>query len=290
MLRIFSERLAVELYLNRSVRGSERATRSEVECLAKLWGINIESWQLTGRSLLNRDAKGNYKFAHRSIMEYLYVFCCLAGERRCARIAWTDQMQTFFLDFLRLLALDLVAPSNTEDKLSIDLMGAGARLAIRRGLVKVSPFFEEGTREYSNVSFLGRAAVLAIVFSSFFRRRILLGIKKGSDRATILIEEGGRHRLIARRDSIKIEVQELLSFRWADYEIQLALSAHHLSQRASEKKISDAKIEKMNALAGKLGLEGGYLKREISIGEYLDDEVDQYGMAQFLVDGSKTLR
>ena len=72
-LRAFSECLAVDLFVNARRRGAERIPRLELGVLAKEWKISMDDWQLSGRSLLNRDAEGNYKFAHRSIMEYLFV-------------------------------------------------------------------------------------------------------------------------------------------------------------------------------------------------------------------------
>lgn len=96
VLRQFSEQLAVVLFLLKDRRGSERASADEVLKLAKEWNINLDSWQLTGRSLLNRDAEGNYKFAHRSIMEYLYVSSFRRGAMHCLNSSWTDQMESFF--------------------------------------------------------------------------------------------------------------------------------------------------------------------------------------------------
>lgn len=105
-LRDFSERLAVDLYMNRSARGAERVTRDEIESLAKEWGISIFTGNLSGRGLLNRDAEGNFKFAHRSIMEYLFVKYASNIERiddkhlvtpkqNCFKVEWTDQMKRF---------------------------------------------------------------------------------------------------------------------------------------------------------------------------------------------------
>jgi hypothetical protein len=98
-LRQFSERLAVDLYLNRERRGAERIPRSELAGLAKQWHIPLDEWQLSGRSLLNRDAEGNYKFAHRSIMEYLFVKKFFEGER--APTKWTDQMKAFLVEVVQ---------------------------------------------------------------------------------------------------------------------------------------------------------------------------------------------
>jgi hypothetical protein len=102
-LRDFSERLAVDLFVNRRARGQERIAEAELKPLAEQYGIQLEAWQLRGRSLLNRDAVGNYKFAHRSIMEYLFIrrFASdlrqdTAQNRSQYSEAWTDLMKTFF--------------------------------------------------------------------------------------------------------------------------------------------------------------------------------------------------
>jgi len=100
-LREFSERLAVDLYINRKDRGSERIPKIMLAGLAAEWQIPLEDWQLSGRSLLNRDAEGNYKFAHRSIMEYLFVRRLIKGDRKCRNIELTDQMQSFIWEVIQ---------------------------------------------------------------------------------------------------------------------------------------------------------------------------------------------
>ena len=100
-LRAFSERLAVDLFLNRASRGAERIPRSELIDLAREWEVQLDDWQLTGRSLLNRDAAGNYKFAHRSIMEYVFVKCFCDGQVPPNKEPWTDQMKAFLVEMMR---------------------------------------------------------------------------------------------------------------------------------------------------------------------------------------------
>ncbi|MBN1482003.1 DUF1566 domain-containing protein [candidate division KSB1 bacterium] len=101
-LRQFCERLAVDIYLNRQERKSERVARSLITELIQQFGIKVDDWQLTGRSLLNRDALGNYKFAHRSIMEYLYVLQLLKmPSAQRPTLPLTDQMNIFLADMLR---------------------------------------------------------------------------------------------------------------------------------------------------------------------------------------------
>jgi hypothetical protein len=96
----FSEKLAIDLYCNREKRGGERIPRQEVEELAKLWGINYEGWKLTGRSLLNRDAEGACKFAHRSIMEYLIVKQFVLNPPLIELSTFTDLMKMFIVEAL----------------------------------------------------------------------------------------------------------------------------------------------------------------------------------------------
>jgi len=118
-LRQFSELLAVDLYLKRTLRGAERIPKAELSDLAQQWHIQLDSWKLSGRSLLNRDAEGNYKFAHRSIMEYLFVKRFFDGDLRCLKCEWTDQMQKFLREMLENdIAQNGVLPfHNKESKL-----------------------------------------------------------------------------------------------------------------------------------------------------------------------------
>ncbi len=100
-LRRFSEQLAVDLYLKRETRGAERVPEVELLPLARQFSIALEGWQLRGRSLLNRDAAGNYKFAHRSIMEYLFVKRFVEDSEAIPKMIWTDQIKRFLLEMLQ---------------------------------------------------------------------------------------------------------------------------------------------------------------------------------------------
>jgi len=107
VLREFSEQLALDIYLNREARGMERIPPLELSRLAKEWGVNLDQWKIRVRSLLNRDAEGNCKFAHRSIMEYLFVQRLVYGDKRCYGIVLTDQMKEFLIEILGMKVQDL---------------------------------------------------------------------------------------------------------------------------------------------------------------------------------------
>jgi hypothetical protein len=109
-LERFSELLAVNIYQKRQQREEgERIARSELTSLALEWGIPVKDKQLSEyafstRSLLNRDAVGNYKFAHRSMMEYFYVrhywYAKSAEAENMRSVDWTHQMLTFYWEML----------------------------------------------------------------------------------------------------------------------------------------------------------------------------------------------
>jgi len=108
-LERFSKLLAVELFMTREMRRGERIPRPELVRLATDWGIPVKDrelsdYRISTRSLLNRDAEGNYKFAHRSIMEYLFVKqyaeVSLEEAEVMRSLEWTDQMLTFYWEML----------------------------------------------------------------------------------------------------------------------------------------------------------------------------------------------
>ncbi len=97
----FSNKLAVNLFLNFKIRGGERIPYDEIDPLAKEFGITLATWRLTGRSLLNRDAQGNYKFTHRSILEFLFAQQLLADNKDALKFPmkyWTEQIKTFVFE------------------------------------------------------------------------------------------------------------------------------------------------------------------------------------------------
>lgn len=98
-LRSFSELIATNIYEMRDVRRTERITPLDLSQLIQVEMGDIEKWILTSRSLLNRDSEGNYKFAHRSIMEYLYVTAFIKGRNDCLKVKWTDLMRELFISW-----------------------------------------------------------------------------------------------------------------------------------------------------------------------------------------------
>ncbi len=96
----FSEELATDLFTRRVERGGEFARSDEIVRLARAWNVKLDDHLLTSRSLLNRTAAGNFKFAHRSIMEYLVAESILRPDGGIPKLRLTDQMAEFVLQRL----------------------------------------------------------------------------------------------------------------------------------------------------------------------------------------------
>lgn len=95
-----SKELAFQIHANHAGGGRDRVTLNELEAIADRVHPNKEHWDyLTTRSLLNRDSVGNYKFAHRSIMEFLFVSAAISGDARCFNVQWTDLMKQLFISW-----------------------------------------------------------------------------------------------------------------------------------------------------------------------------------------------
>lgn len=85
--------VAVAIFIRQRKGRGDRIAAADVEEIATTFTQPIEDWKLKSRSLLNRDIQGEFKFAHRSIMEYLFVVAALKGDMRCFTVEWTDFMK-----------------------------------------------------------------------------------------------------------------------------------------------------------------------------------------------------
>jgi hypothetical protein len=95
-----SKLLAVKMYNAKFKRIPDRVTTDELNSIANSYDIPESKWKhLTGRSLLNRDSEGNFKFSHRSVLEFLYVQSALDGAVECFEYSWTDMMRDLFVSW-----------------------------------------------------------------------------------------------------------------------------------------------------------------------------------------------
>jgi len=98
-LRTISIELAVIMYREfRSRRGRLQPEEIRQIAVAKL-GDSPDWNHLTSRSLLNRDSRGFFKFAHKSILEFLVVRAAIEGDDRALSVEWTDFMKEILVSW-----------------------------------------------------------------------------------------------------------------------------------------------------------------------------------------------
>ena len=69
-LHSFSNLVAIEIYTQHKQTGNLSISKQTVTELCKQNNLNLTDYEITGQSLLTRDAHNNWKFAHKSILEF----------------------------------------------------------------------------------------------------------------------------------------------------------------------------------------------------------------------------
>jgi WD40 repeat protein len=118
----FSEDFAVSIF----TAGLDRVPQAQLQEMAERYGVELVPCEVRERSLLHNDALGNWKFAHRSIMEFLLVNVASRGENRTpwSDRRWTPQMREFARDMLRSGKYRRMPGADLENE---DLTGADLR-------------------------------------------------------------------------------------------------------------------------------------------------------------------
>ncbi len=235
-LRLFSERLAVDLYIHRQRRNAERIPRSELAVLAKEWNISLDEWQLSSRSLLNRDAMGNYKFAHSSIMEYLFVKRFTDGDEACRGLEWTDTMKTFLLEMIQ---------HRIATKKSIPFDISAADLSGYRLLLRATP--SQNFKDEEVIAMLKKRGYFDKSWHTEGKGMVHLyqlqegdGAKLVVDYAADLIwQQGGSQNVMTYRDA-EAHVRQLNAEKYGGYDDwRLPTLEEAMSLMESEKKNGD---------------------------------------------------
>lgn len=97
-LQPFSRKIAVHIYTKRQERdGSLIIPGDEIQHFAEEHGIHLLELEMKSRSLLNRNARGDYKFSHKSILEYFLAEEAYfnADFRKNSQFEGMDQAKTF---------------------------------------------------------------------------------------------------------------------------------------------------------------------------------------------------
>ena len=90
----FSENLAVELFLHQRNYGLY-IKEKEIYNFAKRHNVDLSELELKGKSLLNRDSSGNYKFAHKSILEFFLAKHAVNDEKFSRDVFYASNLQGY---------------------------------------------------------------------------------------------------------------------------------------------------------------------------------------------------
>lgn len=101
VLREFAERLAFDIVSSSAFRQGEAVPEAELLGLMDEWNMEIPIHRPSEHSLICRDQEGNYRFAHRSILEYLFIARLLKQPLpRGTVVALSDLSREFIADGL----------------------------------------------------------------------------------------------------------------------------------------------------------------------------------------------
>ena len=91
----FSREIAIYIYQN-SFQGNFAIPNKNIEGFAQRNSISLSELELKSRSLLNRNADGYYKFAHKSILEYFLALEVCEGDSSAVNVDLKQMTQTQF--------------------------------------------------------------------------------------------------------------------------------------------------------------------------------------------------
>lgn len=131
MLVCFSRAMARDLYLNRANRQNKLSINYtefidyDGELQLKEYDDNykkLDKKDRSGRSLLNRNADGEYKFSHKSILEYFLALEVIGNEKFRKDFKFTSDLDTakkFFLEMMRPGNNIVLSGAENMDKVSL---------------------------------------------------------------------------------------------------------------------------------------------------------------------------
>lgn len=122
-MNIFSKELAVNLFVNRMPRNGLYISSDEIMPFAKSYDIALDELELKGKSLLNRDAEGRFKFAHKSIFEYLIAKYAVENDSWAQSVSYFQGLKGVFDQTLRFYSEMQIVTNTTIVDSIYDLNG-----------------------------------------------------------------------------------------------------------------------------------------------------------------------
>lgn len=97
----FSLQLATKMYQNWRETGVFRVDSSQMEDFCRKNGFDRINYQFTRRSLINHDAAGDFKFSHKSFLEFFLAKCYFENPGFDFSFEGMDMAERFFQGFCK---------------------------------------------------------------------------------------------------------------------------------------------------------------------------------------------
>ncbi len=96
----FSMFVALKIYGQHKQTGNLSIDKETASDLCKFNNIELQDYEITGQSLLTRDINHNWKFSHKSILEFFLAKRCIEDGRFARKFEFSgmDMAKAFFLD------------------------------------------------------------------------------------------------------------------------------------------------------------------------------------------------
>lgn len=93
----FSMQISLTIYKNQKSTKELSIDKQTATALCNTENLNLKDYEVTGQSLLTRDANHNWKFAHKSILEFFLAKQCLANSDFLDEFEFSgmDMVETF---------------------------------------------------------------------------------------------------------------------------------------------------------------------------------------------------
>lgn len=101
-LLAYSQQIALEIYKHRKDNPALILNKEMARQVARDKDLDLKSYEITGQSLLTRDANSDWKFAHKSILEYFIAKRAIENIDFANEVDWSglDEARRFFEEII----------------------------------------------------------------------------------------------------------------------------------------------------------------------------------------------
>jgi len=138
----FSMLVAVEIYKQHKQTGNLSINKETATLLCQQQNVNLKDYEITGQSLLTRDITHNWKFSHKSILEFFLAKQCIENENFAIQFEFEgmDVAKNFYEEKTGVPVEYIKFFSNAENKKQYALVKEGTFKVDNKYPVKISTF------------------------------------------------------------------------------------------------------------------------------------------------------